>query len=335
MLKSLEDAVVEEAEGVMQIYSMLQPLDNSKRQRLVLVTQTVENTEAAVVTLVAVESKEHAYIQYVDTTGLYRPRRRQSALTKAVVQFYLEHAQKTGVGTISMYASAKPSFVFGGSEAIDEKRPLPPIKLINWWIACLSSLDSNHRCYAYSPFEERSGSRRLARRLPAGWKYGYPYHPAAHFSVIPVFASQDDPKWQHHSCMLASGRDAAEMTVSEFWQTMQLRDEFRQEPSAFFTIQLPQRTLYQDDLIQSEAVCRELCLGEKNCVEFMRSLDWSSREKIAENTKKVVAVLVPSVAELRTRPINAAINSACVDKENHPSAQSNDVQALVKRRRRG
>lgn len=334
MPKSLKDVAGEEAEGRVRVYSTLQPLDGSKQQRLLLVTQTVGEIETAVVALVAAESKEHAYIQYVDTTGLYRPRRRQSALTKAVVQYYVEHAKALGISAISMYASAKPSFVFEGSEAIDEKRPLPPIKLINWWIACLSSLDSNHRCYAYSPFEERSGSKRLARRLPAGWKYGYPHPPDAHFSVIPVFARQDDPKWQHHSCMLASGQDAARMTVSEFWQTMQLRDEFRQEPSAFFTIQLAHSTPYQDDLLRSEAVLHELCLGGENCVEFIRSLDWSSRERAVESTRKAAAAL--SGAELGTRFfVDAAANSVCVEKENAPSAQSNDVQALVKRRRLG
>ena len=228
-------------EGQIQVHSTREYCDDHSTQRQIFfVTQIQDGVDVPIMCLIVLETPLHAYIQYIDTTGLLIPRAKQSQVTKEIIRAYVKQEQ---FESVQLFAFASDELIFKGSKRIPQKQPLPPVKLINWWIKCLEPFKAH--AHIYSPFEERSGSRRLCRRATEiSWVYGYPWSHDSHYSLIPIFATQDDPLRQHYECMSKSGPDASEMTVRAFWETIQLRDEFRQEPSAFITVYFGKRTAF-------------------------------------------------------------------------------------------
>lgn len=81
-----------------------------------------------------------AYIQYVDSTGMFRPRRAQGALTRAVLTTYLHYCRDVlRVAFVHLLASPKPSLLFPGSENLPRKRLLDGPHLINWWMSLVQA----------------------------------------------------------------------------------------------------------------------------------------------------------------------------------------------------
>ena len=232
-----------------------------------------------------------AYIQYVDTTGLFNPRELQSHVTKSLVKGYLSFClNRLNVESVHLLATAKPAFLFAGSEFIEGKRALSAVKLINWWINLLQDFtqkNKNSKVFVYSPSEEVENSSRLKKRISkiVNWIYGLPYNlelPCV--DQIPFF--EDDPKWRHFQATILDDyddndgygydndnviiedskksksksskklkiADAIDKTkvncrinVKEFFESLQIRSEFRSEPSTFFVLKFPKKI--QDNYI--------------------------------------------------------------------------------------
>lgn len=206
-----------------------------------------------------------AYIQYVDTTGHFNPRSYQSHVTKSLAKSYLSYCRDIlNMGSVHLLATSKPAFLFAGSEFIEEKRALPAVKLINWWIGLIQDFTSNQNktnVFVYSPAEEADGSTRMKKRISTipSWTYGFPYASGLPcIDHIPLF--EDDPKWRHFEATvldeevdtknrkkpkISSEVKKAEvicrMSVKDFFESIQIRPEFRSDPSAFFVIQFPKR----------------------------------------------------------------------------------------------
>lgn len=147
-----------------------------------------------------------AYIQYIDSTGLYASRQNQSHLTKSLVRAYVLYcARELKMDSLHLLATAKPAFLFAGSEFIEQKRALPAVKLVNWWLGVTERIveeDSltDAEVFVFAPFEEATGSARMRKRISAmnnpRWKYGVPYDAKAPcVDHVPFF--EDDPKWRH------------------------------------------------------------------------------------------------------------------------------------------
>lgn len=271
--------------------------------------------------LVVLETSFHAYIQYVDTTGLLMPRTKQSQVTKEIIRAYIRQER---FESIQLFAFASNELIFKGSSSIPQKQPLPPVKLINWWTKCLEPFKPH--AYIYSPFEERSGSKRLRRRaVDISWTYGYPWTRDSHYSLIPVFATQDDPLRQHHECMSKSGPDASKMTVGAFWETIQLRDEFRQEPSAFITIYFGKKLASNPSITEVDTIKTSTVLKE------VQSLDWGSREAAIKACSKVIKLFTNKVV-IQTEPEDEKENTAITT--NEAVNNTNNVQSLVRKRQK-
>lgn len=221
------------------------------------------------------ESPSRAYIQYVDTTGLFRPRKLQRSLTRAVVCGYLRYCRQIiKVNYVHLFASAQPSLLFSGSELFPRKRVLESAKLINWWLALIHSSfalpetlpawQRDHSMplqgFVYFPGEEsfplltqslKANLYTLNRLGGLQWHYNHPFQassPAA--TSIPFF--EDDPKWRHYEAAVPVG-DAEErptkrlrrqveapISVEEFFKSMACRIEFGRDPSAFIILQFPE-----------------------------------------------------------------------------------------------
>lgn len=204
--------------------------------------------------------RTRAYVQYVDTTGAFQPRRLQGVLTRAVVAAYIRFCRDVlGVDAIHIFASAKPALLFAGSESLPRKRVLGSRALIAWWCALLHGClaDCPVSCTLYSPQEEclpRSAqfARLTAENLASlcdvhvSWQYGMPWPADAPVAEhVPLF--EDDPKWKHYDVLTGDGEGGRHrkrmrrseqdfVSVGEFFQTMSYRWEFRQEHSAFITV---------------------------------------------------------------------------------------------------
>ena len=240
-----------------------------------------------------------AYIQYVDSTGLYEARQNQSHLTKSLVRAYILYcSQKLKMESLHLLATAKPAFLFAGSEFIEQKRALPPVKLVNWWLGVIHRVTekdlTDARVFVFSPFEEASGSTKLRKRIVdfERWKYGIPYDMKAPcIDHVPFF--EDDPKWRHFEASVLDDDDVLEaversnrkkpkiidsedegegeaskklskssspnslckMTIREFFSSLQVRPEFRDDLSAFIMIRF-QSSLF-DSAVEGEKVLSE------------------------------------------------------------------------------
>ena len=309
-------------ENQIQVYSTKECCnDNSTQRHVFLVTQTQDGADVPVMCLVVLETPLHACIQYVDTTGLLLPRAKQSQLTKEIIRAYVGQGR---FESVQLFAFASDELVFRGSSSIPQKQPLSAVKLINWWIKCLEPFKAH--AYIYSPFEERSGSRRLCHRVAGTlWTYGHPWPHDAHFSSIPVFATQDDPLWQHYECMSRSGPDASKMTVRAFWETIQLRDEFRQEPSAFIALHFGTKPHSDDFVVEAGA-------GHDHTVlERMQSMDWGSRGAATDACSQILGLFTSRVV-IRTKPEEEKENTATA--RDDTLSNVNNVQSLVRKRQK-
>lgn len=221
------------------------------------------------------ESCCRSYIQYVDTTGLFRPRRLQRSLTRAILCAYLRYCRQIiKVFHVHLFASAQPSLLFCGSEFLPRKRVLDSARLINWWLALMHSslaLSSSTPVwqqestatvegFVYCPGEDdfpllsqslRANVNTLNRMGGVCWHFGLPYDAGSSaFATIPLF--EDDPKWRHYEAAAPSG-DSDErpskrrkretetpMSVEEFFKSLASRMEFRRDPAAFVTLRFPE-----------------------------------------------------------------------------------------------
>jgi hypothetical protein len=202
-----------------------------------------------------------SYIQYVDTTGLYSPRELQSHLTKSLVKAYMAYcADEMKLERIHLLGMGKPSLLFAGSENNAGKRALPPMKLVNWWLNLVNdfvkTLKTKVKVMAYSPTEAADGSNRLMKRISSlgpNWSYNLPYESVALDSscldLIPLF--EDDPKWRHFESTVLTGRnkkkiqgkrkhceteEVEEISVRDFYESLQIRPEFRSDSCVFLVI---------------------------------------------------------------------------------------------------
>lgn len=311
-----------------------------------------------------------AYIQYVDTTGLFTPRSNQSHLTKSLVKSYLTYCKDVlNMESVHLLATAKPSFLFAGSEFNEGKRALPAVKLINWWIGLLQDFTSNQnnsKVFVYSPAEEAEGSSRMKKRISTipNWIYGFPYASGLPcVDQIPLF--EDDPKWRHFEATILDDDEILEqvdrknkkrpkileddakenqsvkskseivcrMNVKEFFQSIQIRPEFRADPSTFFVVRFPRRICDSpsDETISPLKKSDLATFGLK----MLSGLTFESESVAKASSQKISGWL-----KLMAVP-SCEIKSISLDKENlrnasnnvNPeSAKVNSLQSLIKKK---
>ena len=115
------------------------------------------------------------------------------------------------------------------------------------------------------------------------------------------------------------------MTVSAFWETLQLRDEFRQEPSAFFIICFDKTLSTDMSDKEGDATGRPSILAE------MQALDWSSREAAIDACSKVIKSFT---AEFTIQLKFEDEKENVAGKGNVIHSTVNNIQSLVRKRRR-
>lgn len=304
-------------------------VDKSTIRRMFFVT---EGDEMIIAGMVVLEKFPNSYIQYVDTTGLSSKRLEQSSITKWLIRDYIVKAFDRGITLIYTFADAKDEILFKGSSENEQKRPLPPLKLINWWIRCLEYFTD---VYVWSPYEERIQSKRIAKRIESipGWKYKKPFKADEHFTVLPIFPTQDDPKWQHYKCMRQSGKDYKAMTVADFWETIQLRDEFQKSQNSFFAIK-KDTCEYQDTFFKKDEQDESKQDSNLDLLAMLRSMTWTCIESASENTKIILQHLSKDSNYTFTiiHLDSTFEGSLCENKENITSSFTN-IQSLLKRKK--
>jgi hypothetical protein len=212
-----------------------------------------------------------SYIQYVDTTSLYRPRKLQGSLTRSVLSGYLRYCREViKVPFVHLFASAKPSLLFAESELLPRKKVLDSAILVNWWLAVMQTtfmgvegapafVQESYvapRGFVYCPGEEnmllmtqtiKQNLEALNRLDGIKWTYGLPYDQQESYERVPLF--DDDPKFRHYEASLETAeerpakrqrREINTTTVGVFFSSLALRIEFRQDPSALIAIHFPE-----------------------------------------------------------------------------------------------
>lgn len=314
-----------------------------------------------------------SYIQYVDTTGLFTPRPNQGHLTRSLVKSYLAYCKNIlNMGSVHLLATAKPAFLFAGSEFIVSKRALPAVKLINWWIGLIQdfTLSSTEKCkvFVYSPAEEAEGSTRMKKRISGfdGWSYGFPYASSLPcVDQIPLF--EDDPKWRHFEAtildddelelleqvekktkkrkrprIIGEDDDDAEegtnakvpksencrISVKEFFESIQIRPEFRSDPSTFFVIQFPKRIKDTASEAESEKLLKSdlASFGMK----MLSGLTFET-EAIAKNSWQKISGWLKLMA-VPSAEIKKVEKAAEIQKENTANLQVNSLQSFIKKK---
>lgn len=318
-----------------------------------------------------------AYIQYIDSTGLFQARQNQSHLTKSLVRAYaLYCANQLNMESIHLLATAKPSFLFAGSEFIEEKRSLPAVKLVNWWLNLVQSLvadglPKDTQVYVNSPFEEANGSSKLKKRVSSmgsQWHYGFPFDAKAPcIDHIPLF--EDDPKYRHFEASLQDddavleeadklnrkkprvvvdsedeqelmkpkkpkqNKAACRMTVKEFFASLQIRPEFRNDPSAFIIITFPSR-LFDSQKIKNEPITKKSNLATFGC-KLLSGLTFESPQEAKKSSQKISSWM--KLMSIKPVTLSNFITPSSIDTENIPPPdtvvpQVNSLQGLIKRK---
>lgn len=305
-----------------------------------------------------------AYIQYVDTTGLYLPRSDQSHLTKSLIKGYLSYCKTIlNIENVHLLATAKPSFLFAGSELIEGKRALPAVKLINWWINLIKDFTSNQnktKVYVYSPVEEAEGSSRMKKRIStiSNWIYGFPYASSLPcIDQIPLF--EDDPKWRHFEATILDNQEEKKskkkpkilnvdkegknqtpqgfestMNVKEFFESIQIRPEFRSDPSAFFVIQFPKQIRdslsYDSNYLSNKSDLATFGLKMLNSLTFeSESVAKTSSQKIS-SWLKLMSIPCFEIKTVTADKENDTMN--CKNMEKTEEIRVNSLQSLVKKK---
>lgn len=313
-----------------------------------------------------------AYIQYVDTTGLFVPRQNQSHLTKSLVRAYLSYCKTVlNMGSVHLLATAKPAFLFAGSEFNEGKRAFPAVKLINWWIGLLQDFtakDPKTKVFVYSPAEEVEGSSRMKKRITSigsNWIYGLPYASSLPcVKQIPLF--EDDPKWKHFEATVLEDDELIEqldrkktkrpriideegdetnttdqsdnikcrMSVKEFFESIQIRPEFRSDPSTFFVLQFPKKI---QDLPEADEKAVRLIKSDLASfgMKMLASLTFESESAAKNSSMKISGWLkLMSVASCEIKIIEKE-NLAGDLKESKSSESTpvvNSIQSLIKKK---
>lgn len=305
-----------------------------------------------------------AYVQYVDTTGLFTPRPNQSHLTRSLVKSYFSYCKDVlNMGSVHLLATAKPAFLFAGSEFIEGKRALPAVKLINWWIRLIQDFSAKEKCqvFVYSPAEEAEGSTRMKKRISGfeGWTYGLPY--ASSLSCVeqvPLF--EDDPKWRHFEATILDDDELHEelerktkkrpriidddhkiqesqeskvpkcrVSVKEFFESIQIRPEFRSDPSTFFVLQFPKR-------IRDTANFEPIQHGKSSDlasfgIKMLSGLTFESESAAKASSQKIAGWLkLMAVPGVEIKQVTKSIEKD--EKENIPSVQVKSLQSFIKKK---
>lgn len=213
-----------------------------------------------------------SYIQYIDTTGLFEPREDQSFVTKSVASAYISYLQNiVKAQYVHLLATAKPNYLFAGSEFINSKKELSTEKLVYWWLRTINDAVGDPAIiYAYAPgeWEDAEDTYKrvfgfLSKKEGIEYKWGMPFNEAEPINLaIPLF--EDDPKWKHYQKFMEKknivrpyvyAEEESEYSqpfntqeslltslppkianVKEFLSTMSARPEFVMEPEATFII---------------------------------------------------------------------------------------------------
>jgi hypothetical protein len=223
-----------------------------ERVRFIFLSQLQEDYEVFVVGLKTYEylkdcaivaNRRLVYLQYIDTTGFFKPREQQSQLTRCLIKAYLEYIiELRYFHRIHITARSQPEYLFKWSERNSLKSALSDIDLIRWWARTLSefqSISSGHWVLPCFDVNLSPLYRQLMMQFSAcsKWKEGYPYIMTNTASEqIPRFP--DDPLSRH-----LEENDSGTMTTEEFSKTLSLRDEFFNRCTALFFLNLETSSL--------------------------------------------------------------------------------------------
>lgn len=261
-----------------------------------------------------------AYIQYVDTTGMVRPRSLQGTLTRHLLKTYIRYARDIlQAGHLHLFASPKPSLLFAGSEAMGRKSCLGGKALISWWLALLADTlqdrgDGGARVFAYAPGEELSlptahHTRHCIQRLQqyysaksnVEWCYGMPFNPdAAALTAIPAF--EDDPMWRHLEALLDDCNTPGEfeerarkrvkqesrvVTVREFMRTLGCRSEFSSDHAALLCVAFGPRSSSSRAQPDNSGKADLASCG----LRLLRTVTFCSEQEAVRATQKTLTLL--------------------------------------------
>ena len=311
------------------------------QRRLVLISQQVAGTDDSVFVfgLSALEydqnckyraNRRKVYLQYVDTTGLFVPREKQSAISKAITIGYMRFIEQLGFDMCYIFANANPEYLFSRSEYSPQKRVLGDTALLRWWAKTVVA-GKFRKGFWFIPNGERTPIQmELKSQVFKGtdWKWGYPYNPTDRASdVIPRFP--DDPKSKH------VGHVAARQSAEEFFVSIQIRSEFFRKVSGFFVVVLDRRKT--GDLRRPEAAAVVSCAPFKLVGNFDTLANAVVSTKRAMESLKVRFKVSPVELSPRSPPpsplkLKSGVGQSLRDEDDEEVVSN--VQSLVKKKKR-
>ncbi|KAI3642230.1 hypothetical protein MP228_011785 [Amoeboaphelidium protococcarum] len=132
------------------------------------------------------------YLSKVDSTGLLDNRRAQSPLISTVIQSHVDWCRKQyGVKRVAVTAKSNPEYLFSGSSKLTSKGRLEGLKLTQWWMDVLQSIDEAQTRYLYVPQHQQKNT--LPHDLKLKLKDGDWVNCLPHKTVDQVDLFHDDP----------------------------------------------------------------------------------------------------------------------------------------------
>lgn len=131
---------------------------------------------------------------------------------------------------ISLFTRAEPQYLFPESGKNPSKHILGGEGLLKWWLKLLDSILTDFDTSIAKlqiPAEEPKVIRRYFTNLKSNWQIGDVYGgESSDIAVFKVPLFPDDPKSRFIEHLVVEGR-AKKITLNQFWQELQVRQEFR------------------------------------------------------------------------------------------------------------
>lgn len=252
------------------------------------------------------------FVQYVDTSGFFRPRSEQSKFTKLLLQGFV---QFVGAEEVNLLACAKPSFLFPLSHKNALKKPLKASDLTKWWISQLRG--SYEKIIVFSPTVKIQNDSAVVSELPFG------------DSECPLF--EQDVKLCHFNALYSPDW---KWNSREFFSTITIREEFNQSDGAIIRAhskKLPSKESIQTPVEHSNALFQQVLST------LLSDCQFDSIEQAELSSKNLLLLLKENHLHSFSVKAKAPQKRQIPLEEKQPPPQApppvHNIQSLIKRKK--
>jgi hypothetical protein len=298
-------------------------------------------------TLESTKDSDHkalSYIQWIDTSGLTKPRGLQSSITRGLLWGYYDFLTTIGISYVSLFAtphqdyqigntnSTLMSFIFKGSEMNPRKNQLVGKDVAHWWLRHFfqykKEKNRESQIYLFRPCASNNEKEAFIGGENIAYTPGLPFKIDC-ASSIPLFP--DDPIASHLASFIKEGEGTEKIHEKTFVSSLAFRQEYQRCVGAahvFFELPPPRsrEILYQEP----ESGCTIEMTVDKILEETMFSSDMEALGSASQLGAIVGLDALDAFVYYYAEDVPDKIPKSIAEKARAPIR---DLQSLIKRKK--